>query len=317
MAAMAITIDASILTAYYQAKSGAALAATGGGGAGGKPKTPTPPWSLDSTAPRASALVKSVLAGARFVNPGAAKLDVPTAPSDYKKLFALYQGLNALQGLADQASAKGISEAEKTRIRTRFAEGLAEVGAYIDTADFDLFNLTQGQASAKLVSTAGARATNDTYLTSTLWTGPSTGLPPAFQGNVAFSVSVQEGAVATQVDFDLSEMGATPRTMSNVVIYLNDKLTAAGLSTRFANERIPGGDKTVMVGGKATVIGTEPDSYALKIKGDVGEVLTFSAPASAPAVYLAGSSGRDTDKADRRSSSPSSRPAAPTWPAWA
>ena len=294
---MTVTIDSNVLSAYYAAKSGVGAAASGG-----KPKTasktPTPPWAMDSKAPRASDLVKSVMAGQRFVDPGSAKVDVASAPDDYRKLFALYQGLNALQGLADQAASKGVSDAEKTRIRARFNEGMAEIGKFVDTADFDLFQLAQGQAAAKLTTNAGVKVETDAYSTGTLWSGASSGLPPAFQGNVAFSLSVKKGTNTIPVAIDLNEMGATPRTMSNVVIYLNDKLAAAGVTTRFANQRTPGADKTIQVGGKPVVVGQEPDSYALKIKGDSTEVLTFTAPASAPSVYLAGGTGRDTDKLD-------------------
>ena len=294
---MTVTIDSSVLTAYYAAKSGVGTSVSGGA-AKTAAKTPTPPWSSDSKAPRASDLVKSVLSGQRFVDPNAAKLDVASAPEDYKKLFALYQGINALQGLSDQIGAKGISEAEKTRMRARFNEGMAEIGKFIDTADFDKLQLAQGQAAVKLTSNAGVKAETNVYTGSKLWTGAASGLPPAFQGPVAFSLSVKRGTATIPVSIDLNEMGATPRTMSNVVIYLNDKMAAAGLSTRFVNERTPGANKTAEVNGKTVVTGQEPDSFALKIKGDSIEVMSFSAPATAPSVYLAGGTGRDTDKLD-------------------
>jgi hypothetical protein len=302
---MAVTIDSSILTAYYNAKAGVGLAASGAGsntGAGkGKDPAITPPWSTDSKAPRASDLVKSVMAGARFIDPTAAKLDVDGASGDYKQLFGLYQGINALQGLASQISASGISEGEKARLRARFNEGMAEIAKYLDTAKFADFQLTQGTVAQKTTSASGIKADTQTYVTAPLFTGSISGLPKAFEGAVAFSMSVHTGGTTPttkQVDFDLSEMGATPRTMSNVVIYMNDKLAAAGVKTRFANERIPGADKTAEINGKTRVIGQEPDSYALKVKGDSLETVTFVAPAKAPAVYLAGVSGRDTDKTD-------------------
>jgi hypothetical protein len=294
---MTVTFDTTLLTAYYNAKSGVGANASGGT-TKTVAKTPTPPWSTESKAPRSNDLVKSVLAGHRFVDTSAAKLDVASAPEDYKKLFALYQGLNALQGLSDQVASKGVSEAEKTRLRARFNEGMAEISKFVDESDFDMFKLAQGQAAAKLTTNAGVRVETDAYTTGTLWTGPASGLPPAFQGNVAFSLSVKRGTATIPVAIDLNEMGATPRTMSNVVIYLNDKLAAAGVTTRFVNQRTPGADKTVQVGGKPVVIGQEADSYALKIKGDSTEILTFSAPATAPSGYLAGGVGRDTDKAD-------------------
>ena len=44
-----------------------------------------------------SAALKAVLTGQKFVNEGAAKLDLAGASSDYRKLFALYQGLGSLR----------------------------------------------------------------------------------------------------------------------------------------------------------------------------------------------------------------------------
>lgn len=120
-------IDTSVLLAYYQSRSGATLTGLGSGaGSTAKTvKTPTPPWSADSGVARASALVTGALAGKAFINEGAAQLDVAGSSPDYRKLFALYQGLNTLYGLAEQASKKGVSDTEVARLQTTFDKGLA------------------------------------------------------------------------------------------------------------------------------------------------------------------------------------------------
>src|SRR5437899_1084452 len=58
---------------------------------------PTPPWRSVETTAQASAAVNGALAGHALVDVNAAQLDLPGASTDYKKLFALYQGLNTLQ----------------------------------------------------------------------------------------------------------------------------------------------------------------------------------------------------------------------------
>ena len=87
-----------------------------------KPKKtqPTAPWAstASATAPKASELVRAALAGRNIINEGSVELDLSGASSDYRKMFALYQGLNSLSALADRASVKGLTAAGR-RPRSR------------------------------------------------------------------------------------------------------------------------------------------------------------------------------------------------------
>ncbi|OYX30392.1 MAG: hypothetical protein B7Y99_11775 [Caulobacterales bacterium 32-69-10] len=293
---MTITFDVSLLTAYYQAKSGISSNATGGSGtsSGTTKKNPTAPWATASTAPKMSELADAVMRGKKFIDPEAAKLDVAGASKDYKQLFSLYQGLNALQGLAEQMSAKNLSEMRKAEIRARFDAGMAEIGAYLDKTAFQAFQLSQGQATASQTA-PGIKRETDTYATGTLHSGDPGAAVDAFQGDVAFNLKLSRpsGAVI-DVDFDLAEMGATPRTMANVTIYMNDKLAAAGAATRFAVVRTPGAERTATAGGQTVKLGMGPDTYALSIKGVSTEIAAFTAPATSPAVYIGGQMGTTT-----------------------
>lgn len=292
---MSVTFDSSILTAYYQAKSGIASGGlASGAGNGAAKKKPTAPWSATSTAPKMSELATAVMRGKKFIDPDAAKLDVPTASKDYKQLFSLYQGLNALQGLAEQMSAKGLSEIRKTELRTRFDAGMAEIGAYLDKSDFEAFQLSQGTATASQTA-PGVKRDTSTYATGTLHTGDPGAEVDAFQGAVQFNMKLtRPSGSVVDVDFDLAEMGATPRTMANVTIYMNDKLAAAGAATRFAVVRTPGTERTATAGGQTVKLGMGPDTYSLQIKGVSTEVAAFSAPATSPAVYIGGTDGATT-----------------------
>ena len=293
---MTISFDTSILTAYYQAKAGLSLANSAGGASASNAKAKaagTPPWSAQSQAPKMTELVRSVLAGGKFIDTGSSRLQ-PGSSEDYRKLFGLYQGLVALEGLTEQYGAKGVGEAEKARLRARFAEGMKEVGAFLDATTFKDFQISQGTVTPRATATVGVERDIDTYDTGVLHTGSSSTPVAAFQGTVRFSMTAALPAPSTTtrtVDFDLDEMGATPRTMSNVVLYLNGKLQAAGVAARFANVRTAGGPQTIQAGGQTITTGTAPDSYSLQIKGVGTEVVSFSAPTQGPAVYLAGAMG--------------------------
>ncbi len=289
-----ITFDASLLTSIYQAKLGLA----GGGVAfptagGGKPvKLPTPPWDPKSTAAHTDVFLKRALLGAKFINLNDAQLDVPGASEDYRKLFALYQGLDALHGLAERAGQKGVSTGELKRVQDAFVRGLAEVGDYTDTLKLDQFRLASGAVADSLKATSGVRRDDSDYVTGPILTGSSSDEVPGFMGDVKFTIAVKRISTTTNVDIDLAEMGAQPRTLANVIGYINGKLADAGATTRFASQKLPNEPRTVQVGGKTVTLPAIADSWALKIDGDTSEQITFSAPATAGAVYLAQSAGK-------------------------
>ena len=300
---MTITsIDASTLLGYYQARSGASgsstTASTSSSTTAGK--APTPPWNSKSTAASQSALTQSVLAGSRFINPTAAKLDLTDGNSaDYKNLFALYQGLSALQGVATAASATNLSDAELTQYQSRFKAGMTEVQSFLAAAPYKAFTVAQGQVAASTQTTVGVKREDDNFTTGALFTGTLSDPVPAFQGDAtAFALKLAKpSGAATTVNFDFDEMGDTPRTMSNVVLYMNGKLQAAGVYTRFANVRIPATATTVTAGSSKITIPAGQDSFALKLVGVSTETPSFTAAATAPGVFVASTSGRTAAQA--------------------
>lgn len=299
---MTITIDASTLLSYYQARSGVTSAGSGASSSGTTSTTqpaPTPPWSSTSTAAKQSALTSAVLAGSRFINPTAAQLTVQGTNSDnYKNLFALYQGVSALQGIATAASASNVSAGDLATYQSRFAAGLKEVDGFLASAPFTGFTVAQGQVAATQTSTVTIPHQNSNYQTAPIYTGPLSGDVPAFDGDVSFSLKLTKpSGSASTVNFDLSDLGATPRTLPNVVNYLNAKLQAAGVSTRFANVRIPATPTTIKSGTSTITLPAGQDSFALKIVGTSAEIPTFTATASDPAVYVTSTAGRTAAQA--------------------
>jgi hypothetical protein len=308
---MVIAIDPNVLLSWAQQKAGITTAGGGSGPSGGPSKIPTPPWSAPSSSassssssssssasspPPLSATAKLTLEGAKFFDPSAAKLDVQGANAgtnqDYRDLFAVYQGLDSLNQLAQQMSNTGLSSFDKSQLQQRFSDGMKELQAFLGSTQFNGFQMVQGKTQTSEQTTAGVPLETDTYTTGTLYAGAMNGEVPAFQGNVQFSLTVTKlSGDQVNVDFDLSEMGSTPRTMGNVVNYLNSKMQAAGLATTFSDVFTPGAPRTVQAGGKTVSLGNGPDQYALKITGFSTEALAFSAPVTSPAVYVAQTSG--------------------------
>ncbi len=297
---MVISIDNSSLLGFYQARTGgfASAGATGvASTTGGKPKyAPTPPWATTSTALKSSELVKQAMAGRRFIDEGAAQLDLPGASGDYKKLFALYQGLNALNGLAERAKTTGITQAETNRLASVFTRGLNEITSYTDKLKMETMRITRGDTMITNKSAVGVPRAVYSYKTGKVHTGAQGDAVAAFQGDVKFDITVKRGTVTHNIALDLSEIAGT-RTMGAVTAYINDKLSAAGLQSRFSVERTPGEPRKVTTGGTTVTLPAIADDYSFKISGDSTEQLTFSAAATTPAVYVTTYAGNpDPDK---------------------
>jgi len=292
------TIDSSILLGYYQARTGQASTLSSGSSTSTKVKyAPTAPWATNSAAPRASALVTSVMNGRRFINENAATLDLAGASEDYKKLFSLFQGLNALTGLAERMGAKGVSDAEKTKIEKLFTKGLSETTAYADSLKLAQLRLTRGETMLADKTAVGVPRSNYSYTTSTVHTGTSADAVEAFAGPVVFDIAVKKLNTTQNISIDLSEMGGATRSMSAVTSFINDKLAAAGVATRFQVSRTAGDPREIKTGGTTVKLPALADKYAFKVVGDSSEAVTFSAAATTPAVYVSTTAGNpDPDK---------------------
>ena len=258
----------------------------GGASSPAKPVAPTPPWNSPQTKAQASAAVTAALAGHKLIDESAAKLDLPGASADYRKLFALYHGLGTLTDIATQASAKSIPAVDKARLAATFAAGLTEVANYVASGGFDKLRLTDGVVAGIGKTQVSVPKTATSYVTPPV-TGAIASEVPAFLGNVQFMISIKRVGATFNVPIDLSSMGAIPRTLGNVIAYANSQLAATGVETRLAAQRIPGQPRTFQSGGKSVTLPPSADQWALKVAVGTSETVSFSAPATAGAVYIA------------------------------
>lgn len=314
-------IGTDVLTNYFATKYGTGVATSSDGTSSsstvsgptkttsptGQSQAPDAPWYGTTGMASESTLVQNVMNGQNFINSNAVTSNVNGASEDYNKLFTLYQGLNALEGVATAAQQKNVSANQLAEYQRRFAAGMAEVNSYITSTKYDHVALTEGTLTSDLRNTVGAAENTTTYTGQNVSTGSASAVVPAFAGDVQFSMSVKRIGTAQPitVNFNLADMGDTPRSMSNVVSYMNDQLKAAGVSTRMAVNRTPGTPITSTVNGKTTTLGTNPDTFGLQIKGSSAETVTMSAPDTAQSVYVVQTSGNVTQKVSSTSSTSS------------
>ena len=277
---------------------------------------PTAPWQ--QTPPTVASAVQNAMSGQPIINPGSAQLNAPAGVSsqDYKNLFALYQGLNSLYDIANTATQAGTSSADPTlsylqpsQMQAAFSSGMSQVENFLSNSPFTEFNLVAGKVQTSATSSVGVpNGTYQTYTTGVIATGDEAQPLSAFQGNVQFTVTVASKYATTTiknpdgttrtvtsppttVPIDLSGMGSAPRTIDNVVNYINAQLKAAKVTTRFAaaNLGTTATTTTLPNGQKQTNAGTT--QWGLTINGSSGEVVSFSAPSTAAAVYVSSATG--------------------------
>ena len=295
---MVISIDSTLLTSYYQAKAGLLNGASGTSATGASPKVaPTPPWSTIPTAKDASAAVTAALAGHKLIDEKAAKLDLANASADYKKLFALYQGLGTLGDVAARMKEQGVTSGEKSRLQQVFQNGMAEVQSYLSSADFDKLRLALGKVDSVQKSSLSVPNSPTKYVTAPL-TNSTEESVPAFEGDVQFNIQVKRVNDTFDVPIDLSAMPESTRSLPNVINFINSQLSAAGVETRFGMERIPGQPKQIKAGAQTITLPADPDQFAMKVTIGTSETVSFSAPATAGAVYMAQQVGKADPDAD-------------------
>lgn len=259
-------------------------------------KQPTPPWSSTVVAPKQDALVRAALGGRKLINEDAAQLDMKSASADYRKLFALYQGLDTLTALTNRAATKGVSTLELTQLNKRFTAGLAEVGSWLSAAEFEDVRMVQGTAKSISKTTAATPRDSAVSITGPIHEGSISTPVAAFEGDVRFNITIKvpvgiTDSLTTDVPIDLAGMGASPRTMDNVLVFINTQLETAGFATRIGREQIKAEPKIIQVNGKPVTLPAGPDKWSLVIRGNSTETVGFTAADTSDAVYVIQSAG--------------------------
>lgn len=262
------------------------------------PPVPPPPWNATETATQAGANVQSALAGHNIIGTatalstaqpgtGNAALDAKTMgfDQDYQKLFNLYQGLSTLMDVATQSQVKSLTPIDQLQLSKAFTAGLGQVSDFVNSTKFNNLRLATGTDSSSQSSTLKISSGSSSYATPAL-ANSMTDDVPALDGTVQFNIAVQRAGSTINVPIDLSGLGSQPRSLANVINYVNAQLKAAGIDSRFASNRFPGQAQTVTVNGQPVTISPAQDQFGFQVNVSAGETVSFSAPQTAGAIYL-------------------------------
>jgi len=284
-------INNSYLLGLYGVSAGDT--ATSGVTSGARPvKTqPTPPWDVSVKASKPDSVVRAALAARQLINVDSGRLDLPGASPDYRKLFALYQGLTSLTALATRVDQSGVGESEAARIRQRFSTGISEVGAYLQTAGFEDVRMVQGVSSTTAKTSAGVARDATRIVTRPVHDGDLASSVPNLEGPVVFDITIGTVGGDITVPIDLAGMGAQTRTLDNVITFINGKLTDAGVATRLGREKVNGAPRTIQLGAKTITLPAQADQWGLVLQGTSAETVRFTAPQTSDAVYVVQASG--------------------------
>lgn len=283
-------VGADVLTAWARARAGVGVDVNT---LTQDPKAPIAPVWTPGVSPSAEVLIQRALSNKPFFDTSAKLYSDLGAVGDYKRLFALYSGLTTLQALATRAEDKALSKAQQALTFAQFARGISELQTFFERQQFADMRLVQGDRVDTTQTTLALPIKSEDYLTGIVHKGglyeKVSGLAPDAKFSI---VATSAGGTVRNVAVDLAEMGSIPRTLSNVISFINGRLSAAGAASRLEAVDLTPKTNVINLGGRAIETRyTGPKQYALKVDVRAGERVAFAPASAAPAFYVVGTAG--------------------------
>lgn len=227
-----------------------------------------------------------------FINPRAPLIRTSDLDDDSKKLFTLYNALKDLKTIAEYAGDPRTSESARAGIEELFQTGFAQVKDFINTEQFDELTLLYGEKKSGVTSSAGLGKKEYDYIGPVIHEGEKNEPLTTLEGGETFTITITRRttnngvATETTTDFTINvPVNAADRTLENLLAQINEKVKAVKTTN---NE----GDEIPLYNTRFFAEEIENDKFALRIKTDFSETLSFSAPDTEPAIYIAGNTDR-------------------------
>ena len=270
--------DYSALQDYYAAKSKAKNPGTIARKKPDPPSAQYAPWVQKSTLTTNAAKLRDALGTTSFVDVRDSDINKTGIDADHKKLFAMYKGLTRLQALATRAAEESAQPGERTTLNKRFQAGLAEIKSFLSDKGFEDLALIFGEKVSKVDSELRKPRPPTLYAGPHIVTGASTDPITGLTGSEVFTVTVSKSGATHSVVMDLSEISGS-LSVDSLVSYMNGKLEAEGVYTRF--------QKTTQPGKKES----DPKRFGLAVQTVATERVSFSAADTKPSIFVGGVAG--------------------------
>src|SRR5262249_40653180 len=161
-------------------------------------------------------LVQNAINGDAFFDTSAKLYSDLNANGDYKKLFALYSGVETLQALAARMSDTTLSSYDQAQTQAAFSRGLDELQTFFQQNTFDDGRIAEGDRMDSEKTTLAMAPGDEDYTSTVLQKGGLTGAIAGLDPNAKFDVvATSSSGTKRAVTIDLSQMGSIPRSLSN------------------------------------------------------------------------------------------------------
>jgi hypothetical protein len=247
------------------------------------------PWDQRVRPPSLSQLARDALSSTRLIDtslgtgPGSSVRD-----KNDKALFIIHNGVRKLQALADAAAQDNVSSATRAQLQARITKGIAEVTAHARGTELEGALLLPGRRAANFVTDIANNSAGQ-YDSKVLVTGAEGAVPPGFEGDRRFNLTITKGGVPTTLLIDLAGMGETSRTAFEVTNYINTIIRDQAFETRLSAVVT----KLAPPAGASSAVSTALARFEhrMRIKIGAGESIQLTPVAgdTEPALFVAGS----------------------------
>lgn len=278
-----ISFDADLLGSYFNARTvtRTVMAIQNSPRSAGRGPAVISPWDLENSG-RVKTLAgkyNAVRGKTNFFDINANSVRQATN-KDEKALFALYQALNDLKTIADYAAEDSTPSALLARLSTQFRGGLSQVQDYLREAELDKLTLLYGAKKPRAQTEIALGKNNRDIMGATLSLTSKTQVMVGLTGTEVFTLNLDKTTTNDDIIIDLSQM-TEPLTLSNLTTFMNQQINAVTVTDADGNEINKYKTKFVI-----EEVGTR--KFALKLETGSGEIVTLSAQATEPALYVTG-----------------------------
>ncbi|MEZ5759142.1 MAG: hypothetical protein R3D86_13060 [Emcibacteraceae bacterium] len=227
-----------------------------------------------------------------FINKLTNSVSKSSLDVDSKGLFTLYNALRDLKTIADYAGDARTSESKMAALEEQFKLGLSQVKDFISTEDFNKLTLLFGEKKNGVTAQAGLGKKEYDFVGPIIHEGEIDDPLSKLSGGETFTLTITTKKTVAGVTTDVNQdfnftipTVAEDRTLEALTAQINAKIQ----SIKTTNDD---GEEVPLYNTRFFAEEVEKNKFALRIKTEFSEELSFSAPDTEPALYITGNVNR-------------------------
>jgi hypothetical protein len=226
----------------------------------------TPPWKEVQASVPLSTQVSNVRAMKTIVDKAGTGSEL--LPDDVQTAFTAYKALDRLRILAEAASTKTTSDAQRVLLQASFAKGLGDVQSFLATAPTDKVNLAFFQPS-RSVKTAELSAPDQYSIKGKGVVKNRADALAGLTGQEKFTVALAKPGATDSVTVDLAQ-GPQPPTVDSVAAALNAAIAAVPARNADGTVRLDAEGNPEPRWKARFVVGKDGDKWGMKLSTPTG-----------------------------------------------